>query len=100
MMGGGGASAATSNSANADKTESLFAPLIIPPPANGVNLRTELERNFTTTSRFITIECIGRVGHSQRRLRTVVNFDDKWTAPPPNTAQAQPLGVFSYYRAE
>ena len=31
---------------------------------------------------------------------TVVNFDDKWTAPKPNAAQAQPLGVFAYYRVE
>lgn len=101
MMGG----AAGGSQGNASgQSESLFTPLIIPQTSatggNGADLRKDLERNFTTTSKFITIECIGRVGHSQRRLRTVVNFDDKWTAPKPNAAQAQPLGVFAYYRVE
>jgi hypothetical protein len=100
-MGGALGGGSTSGNAGAkDKEESLFAKLTIPPAANGRDIRKELELNFTTTSKFITIECIGRVGHAQRRLRTVVNFDSSWTAPQPNIAQAQPLGVFVYFRAE
>jgi general secretion pathway protein K len=100
-MGGMLGGASTGGNAGAkDKDQSLLAKLVIPPAANGRDIRKELEANFTTTSKFITIESVGRVGHAQRRLRTVVNFDTSWTAPQPNIAQAQPLGVFVYFRAE
>jgi general secretion pathway protein K len=78
-----------------------FQPLKFPPPVpNGINVEEELKRTFTTSSKIFTIEAIGRVGRAQKRIRTVVNMDDKWTAPKPNAAQAPPLGVFSYYRVE
>jgi general secretion pathway protein K len=105
LLGGGMAgSSGASAGGNQDNAGYPFTPLVLPVNAvNGVapaDFRKELERNFTVVSKFITIESIGRVGNVQRRLRTVVNFDTSWFAPPPNTAQAQPLGVFAYFRVE
>jgi general secretion pathway protein K len=104
LLGGGGSSSGSSGTKDPNQSATPFTGLKMPTAAvNGVSpadFRKELERNFTTTSKFITIEAIGRVGHVQKRLRTVVNFDTQWLAPPPNTAQAQPLGVFAYFRVE
>jgi hypothetical protein len=55
---------------------------------------------FTTTSRFFTIEATGKVGHSQRRIRSVVNIDTNWVPPKPNAGKLPPLGIFAYYRIE
>jgi general secretion pathway protein K len=105
---GGGSPAGTSGSSSASTAGGAgqqapypFKPLIFPPPIpNGANVEADLQKTFTTSSKIFTIEAIGRVGHVQKRIRTVVNMDDKWTAPKPNAAQAPPLGVFSYYRVE
>ncbi|HEX6242009.1 MAG TPA: hypothetical protein VFZ61_13965, partial [Polyangiales bacterium] len=105
LLGGGlgGASPTATNNQGGDGGYP-FTKLVFPQNAvNGVNpadFRKDFERNFTVVSKFITIESVGRVGNVQRRLRTVVNFDTSWFAPPPNTAQAQPLGVFAYFRVE
>jgi general secretion pathway protein K len=96
---GGGAQAGSKSGQQQDQYP--FKALVFPPPvAGGINVETELQKTFTTSSKIFTIESTGRVGRAIKRIRTVVNMDDKWTAPKPNAAQAPPLGVFSYYRVE
>ncbi len=99
--GTGGGSSSGSNPSGAPQQTCGFTPLLFPPPASGgVNVEEELRRTFTTTSKIFTIESTGKVGRAQRRIRTVVNMDDRWQAPKPNAAQAPPLGVINYYRVE
>ena len=93
-MGGGASSGGAGGGSSV-----LFAPLVIPANASP-DLERQLQRMFTTTSRFFTIESTGRVGRSQKRIRTVINIDDKWTPPKPNAATMPPLGIFAYYRIE
>lgn len=102
MFGIGGSSgSASGSSGSGNNTQgSLFTPLFLPDTPDSKKVRDELTRTFSTTSKFFTIESIGRVGNSQRLIRTVINVDDKWVAPKPNVAAAPPLGVYSYYRVE
>jgi general secretion pathway protein K len=74
----------------------LFAPLAV----EDANVLRSIRRTFTTTASFITVEVTGRSGNSQRRIRTVLNIDNKWTPPPPNAGQLPPLGIFAYYRID
>jgi hypothetical protein len=76
----------------------LFTPMTL--PQDSKDLTRRMRRMFGTTARLITIESTGTVGHSTRRIRTVINTDEKWTPPPPNAGKLPPLGVFSYYRID
>jgi hypothetical protein len=80
------------------QTTMMFTPLLL--PENNSDLPKNMRRMFSTNARVITIESTGTVGHSRRRIRTVINTDDKWTPPPPNAGKLPPLGVFSYYRLD
>jgi len=99
MLGLGGAGAAGASAVP-------FVALKIPPAAANStapaaqDLERRLQRAFTTTSRYFTIESTGRVGRSQKRIRAVINIDDKWTPPKPNAVAMPPLGIFAYYRIE
>jgi general secretion pathway protein K len=97
-LGGGGMPGGGSQSGG---NSALFTPLVIPPNnTQNPNLREELRRMFTTNSRFFTIESTGKVGHAQRRIRSVVSVDPDWVAPKPNAGKLPPLGIFAYYRIE
>jgi general secretion pathway protein K len=74
----------------------LFAPVAV----EDADVLRGIRRTFTTTTNFITVDVTGRSGNSQRRIRTVINIDTKWTPPPPNAGQLPPLGIFSYYRID
>ena len=74
----------------------LFAPVAV----EDAEVLRSIRRTFTTTTNFITVEVTGKSGHSQRRIRTVINIDAKWTPPPPNAGQLPPLGIFAYYRLD
>lgn len=76
----------------------MFTPLVL--PAQPPDLKRRMQRMFTVTASAITIESTGRVGRARRLIRSVINFDDKWTPPPPNAARMPPLGIFSYYRID
>ena len=73
----------------------LFRPIVI-----RADLRPEVEGSFSTISRIISIQSEGRVGNSRVRLRAVVNFDERWTPPPPNAGSMPGLGVVQHYRAD
>lgn len=90
----------------------IFTPIVIP-----ADKRQEIDRMFVTAARIITIDVTGRAGCRARededdenspcaewrgrvRLKTVVNFHELWSPPPPNTGGMPGLGVFHYYRVE
>lgn len=97
-LSGGGVAGAAGGGADLP-----FMPLKIPPAAPNApptDLDRRLQRTFTTTSRHFTLESTGRVGRSVKRIRTVINIDDKWLPPKPNAVTMPPLGIFSYYRID
>jgi general secretion pathway protein K len=73
----------------------LFTPVEIP-----ATVRGEMNRSFVTSAQILTIEVTGTVNRAKTRLRTVMNFHDRWTPPPPLTGTMPGLGVFHYYRVE
>lgn len=73
----------------------LFTPVTIPQ-----NLRVDMDNSFVTAARILTIESTGVVGRTRVRIRTVMNFHDRWTPPPPNAGSMPPLGVFHHYRID
>ena len=73
----------------------LFQPLSIPHL-----LRPALGRAFITSASIITIQSTAAVGRARVRLDTVVNFDRRWTPPPPNPGTMPALGVLHYYRLD
>jgi general secretion pathway protein K len=70
-------------------------PVEIPAPMRG-----EMNRSFVTSAQILTIEVTGSVNRAKTKLRTVMNFHDRWMPPPPLTGTMPGLGVFHYYRVE
>lgn len=73
----------------------LFRPVTIP-----ANMHAEIENSFVTAARIITIISTGVTSRARVRIHSVVNFDQRWTPPPPNAGRMPPLGVFHYYRID
>jgi general secretion pathway protein K len=73
----------------------LFAPVSIQPQQ-----RSLLEGAFVTAARILTVQSTGHVGRATVRIRTVMNFHDRWTPPPPNAGTMPGLGIYYYYRVE
>ena len=73
----------------------LFMPISIPPDQRG-----PINNAFVTAARILTIQVDAEVGRARTRIRTVANFHDRWTPPPPNSGQMPGLGIFHYYRIE
>jgi general secretion pathway protein K len=73
----------------------MFQPVILPQ-----ELRSEVANSFVTAARILTIVASGRAGRARVRTRSVVNFHQRWSPPPPNAGRLPPLGVFHYYRVD
>jgi general secretion pathway protein K len=73
----------------------LFQPVVIPR-----ELRAEVDNSFVTAARILTIVSTGQAGRARVRLRSVVNFHQRWSPPPPNAGRMPPLGIFHYYRMD
>jgi general secretion pathway protein K len=73
----------------------LFRPVTITPER-----RTLLDQVLVTAARILTIQVTGRSGRATVRIRSVMNFHDRWTPPPPNAGTMPGLGIFYYYRVE
>ncbi|HEX5660291.1 MAG TPA: hypothetical protein VFX59_24015 [Polyangiales bacterium] len=71
-----------------------------PPVLTNPNIEPGFKKAFTTTGYVFTLEVTGKAGSAQRRIRTVINTDPKWTPPKPNAGKPPPLGVFAYYRLD
>ncbi|MDQ3032511.1 MAG: type II secretion system protein GspK [Myxococcota bacterium] len=73
----------------------LFSPVTIRPEQ-----RTLLDATLVTAARILTVQSTGHVGRATVRLRTVLNFHDRWTPPPPNAGTMPGLGIYYYYRVD
>ncbi len=92
-----------------DESPLLFRPATIP-----AAVANEVGDALVASARIIAIEVTGLSGCRERdeggqcvggwrgrvRLRTVVNFHERWTPPPPNAGSMPGLGIFHYYRVE
>ena len=73
----------------------LFRPVTITPQQ-----RNQLDSVLVTAARILTIQVTGTAGRATVRLRTVMNFHDRWTPPPPNAGTMPGLGIFYHYRVD
>lgn len=73
----------------------LFRPIVVRPEQ-----RLQLDGVLVTAARILTIQVAGYAGRASTRLRTVMNFHDRWTPPPPNAGTMPGMGIFYYYRVE
>ncbi len=71
----------------------LFTPVTIP-EAN----RDALEKQFTVESHMLTIQSAAKVGKAEVKIRSVVNFHNRWSPPPPNAGTMPAIGVLHYWR--
>jgi len=58
----------------------LFTPVTVSPAR-----MQQLDGVLVTAARILTIQATGHSGRTTVRIRTVMNFHDRWTPPPPNT---------------
>lgn len=73
----------------------MFQPVVIPQ-----EMQAEMEKSFVTAARILTIVATGRAGRARVRTRSVVNFHQRWSPPPPNAGRLPPLGVLHYHRVD
>ncbi len=74
--------------------------LLFQPVSLSQEQRQSLSKAFESTANMISIWATGRVGDTQVRIRSVINFDRRWVAPPPNAEVMPGLGIVQYYRVE
>jgi len=75
-------------------------PLLFTPVSLPTAQRTEIARAFVTSASLISIRSTGNVGRAEVNISAVVNFDPRWTPPPPNAGSMTALGVLQYYRVQ
>lgn len=73
----------------------VFRPVTVPQAQ-----RAAFTSAFVTQARILTLRGSGDVGRAHVGIRTVINFHDRWTPPPPNAGVMPTLGVFHYWRME
>jgi len=73
----------------------LFQPVTIRP-----DQRQQLDPLLVTGAKILSIVVTGESGRASVTLRTVMNFHERWTPPPPNAGVMPGLGIFYYYRVE
>ena len=73
----------------------LFTPIAVPQ-----DQRREITRSFLTGASILYIEATGCAARSQVRVKTIVNFHNRWTPPPPNAGSMPSLGILHYYRVD
>ncbi|MCB9667488.1 MAG: general secretion pathway protein GspK [Myxococcales bacterium] len=71
----------------------LFTPVVI-----SQDIRAALEKQFTVESHVITIQSVAKVQKAEVRIRSVVNFHNRWSPPPPNSGTMPSTGIFHYWR--
>ncbi len=73
----------------------LFRPVTISP-----DRRQQLDPLLVTGAKIISLIVTGTSGRASVTVRTVMNFHERWTPPPPNAGVMPGLGIFYYYRVE
>ncbi len=74
--------------------------LLFRPVSVSAAQRPLLDGALVTAARILTVQVTGQAGRATVRLRTVMNFHDRWTPPPPNAGTMPGLGIFYYYRVD
>ncbi|MGB0678799.1 MAG: hypothetical protein ACPGUV_03965, partial [Polyangiales bacterium] len=75
-------------------------PLVFRPVQIPNQVRPQLQRAFATESRMLSIHAYGQTRQARVRVQTVVNFDPRWTPPPPSASRMPRLGVVYYHRVD
>jgi general secretion pathway protein K len=75
-------------------------PLMFRPVAITAERAQAIDRVLVTAARILTIQVTGHSGRTTTRIRSVMNFHDRWTPPPPNAGTMPGLGIFYYYRID
>lgn len=76
------------------------SPMLFRPVTISAAQRPMVDQALVTAARILTIQSTGRVGRATVRLRTVMNFHDRWTPPPPNAGTMPGMGIFYHYRVD
>ncbi len=76
------------------------SPLLFRPVSIRPDQRSVLEPLLVTGARILSINATGESGRAAVTIRTVMNFHERWTPPPPNAGTMPSLGIFYYYRVE
>lgn len=76
------------------------SPLLFSPVTITADQRRTLEPLLVTGAAILSINVTGQSGRASVTLRTVMNFHERWTPPPPNAGVMPSLGIFYYYRVE
>ena len=76
------------------------SPMLFRPVAIEAAQRPLVDQALVTAARILTIQSTGRVGRATVRIRTVMNFLDRWTPPPPNAGTMPGMGIYYYYRID
>lgn len=76
------------------------SPLLFRPVTMRADQRQALDPLLVTGAKIISINVTGQSGRATVTLRTVMNFHERWTPPPPNAGTMPGLGIFYYYRVE
>lgn len=89
----------------------MFTPVDVPQAAEA-----QFREAFVTSAMIISIQSTGLVGNCPRdddfdaddgigrctrvRIRSVMNFENTWTPPPPNAGSMPSLGIFYHWRVD
>ncbi len=76
------------------------SPLMFIPLTLSQEQSKALSKAFDATANIITIHSEGSAGRARIRIEAVVNFDSRWTPPPPNAGSLPPLGALHYWRLQ
>ena len=76
------------------------SPLLFRPVSVSAAQRPLLDGALVTAARILTVQVTGHAGRATVRMRTVMNFHDRWTPPPPNAGTMPGLGILYYYRVD
>ncbi len=75
-------------------------PMLFTPVTVSADRMNQIDSVLVTAARILTIQVTGHAGRTTTRIRTVMNFHDRWTPPPPNTGTMPGLGIYYYYRID
>lgn len=76
------------------------SPLLFRPVAIRPEQRQQLDPLLVTGAKIISVIVTGESGRATTTIRTVMNFHERWTPPPPNAGTMPGLGIYYYYRVE
>lgn len=61
---------------------------------------SKLSKAFIVNASMIWLEATGTAGNAKTRIKTLINFHNKWVPPKGNPGTVPKLGVFHYFRID